>query len=366
MANTTIGVSSPTEKPAAQWFSRMTWHEAKRNAFFGKMMGKESGNIIQIKTDLQKNKGDVINFSLIIKLALAPVANDFIVEGHEEELTTKEDSILLGKMKQAVRTDGPLTEQRPKFDLRMEMKSELQRWFADQMTEWMFKKLSGTSYQGFSPTDNTTKGSVDTNIGEAGTTNTNILYGGGVASKAALNASSTFTPRLLELAKVAAKTGVFSGTTKFKMRPVMVDNRAHYVSVLHTYQVDDLMQTSDWIQAVLQARERAVTNPMFTGNVGTWKDVVIFEHDQIITGTNAGANPAAVRFADALFLGAQAGCFAVAQESPDWVEKTFNYGEQWGIKTGLMAGFDKATFDGKDFAVILLKTAAEDPTILLN
>ena len=360
MAETTITVSSPTEAAAAQKFSRDTWHEAKRNNFFGKFMGAGSENIIQVKNDLTKGGGDVINFSLIVKLSADGIANDGWIEGNEESMSTKEDSVLLGKLSHGIRLGGSLTEQRPMWNLRDEAKSELARWFADKLTEWIFKKLTGTAFQARAGTSAGTAGSL-TNIGESATSNTNVLFGGDATTTATLDESDTFSPDLLEIAKVQGKTGVFGGTTKFKMRPVIIDGLETYIAILHPWQIFDLKKHATYKEAMLHARERAQSNPIFTGAVGIWDGVAVFEHDQVPIAATGGAG-SDVDYANALFLGAQAGCLVTAQESPDWVEKTFNYGQKYGIMTGMMMGFDKTVFNSLDFSVIVLRTAAKDPT----
>ena len=360
MAETTITVSTPTEAAAAQKFSRQTWHEAKRNNFWGKFMGAGPENIIQIKDDLTKGGGDVINFSLIVKLSADGIANDGWIEGNEEDMDTKEESVLLGKLSHGVRLGGSLTEQRPMWNLRDEVKSELARWFADKLTEWIFKKLTGTTFQARAGTAAGTAGSLTT-IGEAATTNTNVLFGGDAISTATLDEADTFSPDLLKIAKVQGKTGVFGGTTKFKMRPVIIDGLETYIAILHPWQIYDLKEHATYHEAMLHARERAQQNPIFTGAVGIWDGVAVFEHDQVPIAATGGAG-GDVDYANALFLGAQAGCLVTAQESPDWVEKTFNFGQKYGIMTGMMMGFDKTTFNSLDFSTIVLRTAAKDPT----
>ncbi len=360
MAETTITVSTPTEAAAAQQFSRETWHEAKRNNFWGKFMGAGSENIIQVKDDLSKSKGDVVNWSLIVKLSSAGIAGDGWVEGNEESMSTYEESVLLGGLSHGVRLGGKLTEQRPTWNLRDEAKSELARWFADQLTEWIFKKLTGTSYTGYAGTAAGTKGSL-TNIGEGATSNTNIIYGGDAVSTLTLDESDTFSPDKLALAKVQAKTGIFAGTTQYKMRPIIVDGLETYIAILHPWQIFDLKQHATYNTAMLNARERSQRNPIFTGAIGIWDGIAVFEHDQVPTAATGGAG-SDVDYANGLFLGAQAGCLVTAQESPDWVEKTFNYGKKFGIMTGMLMGFDKAVFNALDFSVIILRTAAKDPS----
>jgi hypothetical protein len=85
-----------------------------------------------------------------------------------------------------------------------------------------------------------------------------------------------------------------------------------------------------------------------------------YEHDLVQTGSDAGPGND-LPYADALFFGLQAGIWAEAQEAPDWREKSFDYGDQYGVATGMMFGFDKTTFNSLDFSVIKIRTAAANP-----
>lgn len=94
--------------------------------------------------------------------------------------------------------------------------------------------------------------------------------------------------------------------------------------------------------------------------LGVWNNVICYEHDLVVTGTDAGLTQD-VDYADALFLGLQAGVWLEAQEAPDWDEKTFRYNDQWGVATGMICGFQKTRFNSKDFSCIKIETAARNP-----
>lgn len=84
--------------------------------------------------------------------------------------------------------------------------------------------------------------------------------------------------------------------------------------------------------------------------------MIIYSHDKVVTGFDAGDGT--VSYADNLFFGYQAGLWAEAQQAPDWVEKSFDYGDQYGVSTSMMFGFDKTQFNSLDFACIKIRTAA--------
>lgn len=349
-AETSISASSEVDALAIQLYSVEIFHEAKRLNFFGRFIGENPNSMIHMKRNLIKEKGDRIQFNLVTKLTGSGRSADSDLEGNEESMTFYNDTVLVDQLRHAIRLAGKMTEQRTKVPLREEAKSELARWWADKFTEWIFKKLSGT----------TLADGASTTVGEAATANSNIIYGGDAQAANQLDDTDTFTLALLDKAKVVAKTGLQLTTTKWKIRPLMIDGKEYYVSILHPYSIYDLRGTDDWKQAQREANVRGMENPLFSGASGIWNGVIIFEHDQVVLTTTGGAG-GDVQYANNLFLGAQAGLLAIAQESPDWVEKTFQYGNEWGVATGMVMGFDKARFNSLDFAVINLRASAVNP-----
>lgn len=94
-----------------------------------------------------------------------------------------------------------------------------------------------------------------------------------------------------------------------------------------------------------------------------WDNVIIYEHDLVVTGTDAGSG-GNVPYANALFFGLQAGVLARAQNGLDWVEKWFQYGTEWGVDVGTILGFQKTRFNSLDFAVVMCQTAAQNPGLI--
>lgn len=82
---------------------------------------------------------------------------------------------------------------------------------------------------------------------------------------------------------------------------------------------------------------------------------MLHEHPTVSV-TATGASSANV--GHALFLGAQAGAMAVAQESA-WREKTFNYGKRAGFACDTILGVAKSVFNSIDFATVQVRTGAK-------
>ena len=352
MANVSVSASTPTASVQAQLYAKDVWREARVNSFWKNMMGQGPNNVIQVKNDFAKQKGDAINYDLFPDLTSRGFAgsNAQTLEGDEESVTIRVDTVLLDQLRHAMRVAGKLDEQRAAIELRPEMKSNLAYWWTRRMDDIIFKKLSGTTY---TDADSAT-------FGEAATANTHVLYGGSKLAKNELTSSDTFTLDLLRKAKTIAKTGVRGSTTIWRMRPMNINGKPYYGCVLHPYHIFDLQGSQAWEQAQREAGLRGAENPIFSGAIGIWNGIVLYEHDLVVTGSNAGPG-ADQPYADALFFGLQAGMFAEAQENPSWVEKQFDYDNQWGVATDMIFGFDKTTFNSQDFAVIKLQTYAANP-----
>ena len=79
-AETTV----PEELVKKAW-AKQTWTTAMKDLFFGKFMGEGVNNIIQVLNDLEKESGDRITQSLVLKLKGDGVTGDDILEGNEEK-----------------------------------------------------------------------------------------------------------------------------------------------------------------------------------------------------------------------------------------------------------------------------------------
>jgi hypothetical protein len=144
-----------------------------------------------------------------------------------------------------------------------------------------------------------------------------------------------------------------------KLRPVKINGGKYFVMVIHPNQERDLQDDPTWIAAnQSNAAWRQMDNPIFSGCAGVYMGVVIHTHDKVAV-SNSGLNGTQV--GSALFLGAQAGCMAVARE-PNWVEDhvTIDYGNSTGFCTGIIYGVAKSNFNGEDFGCVTVCTAAVD------
>jgi N4-gp56 family major capsid protein len=137
---------------------------------------------------------------------------------------------------------------------------------------------------------------------------------------------------------------------------------------VHPWQAFDLRNNATFAQAQREAQSRGNDNPIFTGALGMWDNVIIHEHEYVpfldisVVGDCFYGDGSETDFsADcfrALLCGAQAAVFANCKDSMQMVEETFDYKNKVGYATGLIAGIQKTTFNSKDYGVIAVDTAA--------
>jgi N4-gp56 family major capsid protein len=181
--------------------------------------------------------------------------------------------------------------------------------------------------------------------------------------EASLSSNDQISLADLDYAKESAKT------LSPMLRPAMIDGQEYFVVVLHSYSVTDLRLDvansayMDWPTIQMYANKRGLDNPIFTGALGVYNGMIIFESTRIFSPV------ASVR--RNLFLGAQAGVFAIgnAYDSMEqarvgkdnfmsWYEEVDDYGNEKGIAVGCIFGMKATRFNSKDFGKLVISSYA--------
>jgi N4-gp56 family major capsid protein len=353
MAQTEFGVNHAL---AVKRWSTSLAVEAEKKSYFSKFIG----SVITKKTDLEKNAGDKVTYGLRMKLRGAGVTGDNTLEGNEEALTYYDDAILIDQLRHAVRSKGKASEMRVPYKTREEGRDALATWWAERFDELMFVYLSGargvdstlTLPLGFTSFAGNSLSAPDA---------AHIQYANGLA-KATITTSDILT--LSEIDKLVEK----AETVDPMIQPIMIGGEKHYVLLIHPYQATDLRTntaTGQWLDIQKEAGARGGSNPIFSGALGVYNNVVIHKHRNVVRFSDygAGTNLAAAR---ALFLGSQAGTIAFGNGQKEsggsarysWTEELFDYKNQLGVAAGSIFGIKKALFNSKDFGVIALDTYA--------
>lgn len=334
------------------------------------LMGEGENNIIQVKTGLVKQPGDTVTVGLTAKLTGAGVSGDEELEGNEEAINAYSDSILIDQKRFGVRLKGKLDEKKNAYNMRMDAKEKLKIRLQEFLERQIFLKLAGVTntslvdvngvaYAADAAWSNTPTYIPDAD--EAAGTGARYICADTDGTDS-LASTDKLTPTLISKAKIKAMLA------NPKIQPLRIDGRDHYVMWIHPWQAYDLKNDPQFAQAMREAEVRGRNNPIFTGALGVWDGVILYEHEYVpfldisvagnsFRGTATGTDCTADAFR-ALLCGRQALAFVKCENENGWVEETFDYKNKVGFATGMIAGIDKVMFNSKEYGVIAVDTAA--------
>lgn len=363
---TLIGVNSP--QAVKKWSTALQAQVGYKD-YFNKFSGKTPESIIQQKTELEKDAGDELKFDLLLRPRGQGVEGDDLVEGKADNLTFLQDKILIDQYRKPINTGGKMSRKRTIHNIRELARVQLQEFFRDWKEQVRFCYLSGA--RGINENDFI----VDMNFtGFAGNVveapdSDHIMYAGSATSKATLTDADKMSRNTIERAEVKARMLQAKNKKNVNMQHVNVDGTKAFVLLMNPYQVHDLRNESGaagWME-IQKAASTSLgkDSPIFKNNLGMIKGVVLHENENGIRFNDYGAG-ANVQAGRALLLGRQAGVEANGStngyNSVSWNEQPFDAGNQVEITAGVIWGFKKTRYGGRDFGVMAVDTAAADPT----
>ena len=361
----------------AKRYARRLFHEALLATEIAPLIGTDASAVIQRKDEPKKEKGDQVTVGLRMQLTGDGVTEGEALEGNEESLTTYSDALILNELSHAVRIKGDNTidNQRILFNTRTEAKAGLRDWYAKRMSVSFFLHAAGyngASYTHFGSTIDPTKTVYNMGNTINGPSSNRHIWaaaGAGETNSADENLESDdiFDLRLIDYAKEQAMTG--NGGSTPPIRPIRVNGEEHYVIYLHPYQVTDMRTSTDtgqWqdIQKAAMNGGKVSNNPIFSGALGVYNNVIIRSSNDIAPGVNSSTNAAITTVRRAVLLGAQAGLigygsgFDEGDGSYKWVEETFDYKRELGVSVQSLCGLKKARFNSEDFGAYVVSTYA--------
>jgi N4-gp56 family major capsid protein len=342
------------------------------------LMGEGDNNIVQVFNELKKSPGDTITVPLTAKLSGAAVTGDSELEGNEEAISSYYDQIAIDQARNAVRLTGKLDSQKACYDMYKDAKDKLSIWAQEFLERQFFMKLGGVSALTLTDTtgaiyskDATWSNTADAipSATEAANVAADYTYRYVNADSAAgldgIAATDVLTTGLISKAKMVAKLASPS------VRPLRVNGMDYYVMFIHPKQSWDLKNASSsiWAQAQREAQMRGDKNPIFTGSLGIWDGVILFEHEYVPQLTGDGSSvvfstgnttyaPNGIAVYRSLLCGRQAVGAAFTSDSFKMSEETFDYGNKKGIATAIIGGIQKMQFNSKNYGVVTVDTGA--------
>lgn len=321
MADQRNQVNIPMALVPKVW-AKKVWHEGLKESYFDKFTALDGSNVVHKNKDLENVKGDSVVFGLMMNL------NGNGVEGNRQKLSGAEDTLNIYDFTvqtQLVRNAVSRYEaddQRTQYDMLKEIKIALKQWLSDWLDNKLISRLS------YNPS------------------NGEVLYASAAGTQSSITANDKLTTTIISRAKRKAMMHAP------KVQPIKVDGMDKYIMLVHPWAARDLKDDPKWLAAQQNANIRGSKNPIFTGALGEYDGVILYEYERVQTG-NIGASSANV--CQNLLLGKQAACFAVSRPAKH-IEQTDDYGNIAGNGIAFYGAVEKTNFNGKDYGVINVMT----------
>ena len=321
MADQRNQVNIPAALVPKVW-AKKVWHEGVKDSYFDKFTAMDGSNVVHQNKDLTNVKGDSVVFGLMMNLT------GFGVEGNRQKLSGAEDTLNIYDFTvqtQLVRNAVSRFEaddQKSQYDMLKEIKVVLKQWLSDWLDNKLISKLS------YNPS------------------NGEVLYASAAGTQSSITANDKLTTTIISRAKRKAMMHAP------KVQPIKVDGMDKYIMLVHPWAARDLKDDPKWLAAQQNANIRGSKNPIFTGALGEYDGVILYEYERVLS-SNIGASSANV--CQNLLLGKQAACFAVARPAKH-IEQTDDYGNIAGNGISFYGAVEKTKFNGLDYGIINVMT----------
>lgn len=351
MTNTTIS----TAVRAKQWDDDFFMEYVRANRF-KRYMGTSENSIIQVKNNLTKKKGDAITINLVgaLDADAGPNTGTTTLVGNEKALPNDGHKVTIGVVRDATVVNVE-EEQASAFDVRDAARQALKDLSMRYLRNDIIRALG--SVQGIPyATANATQKNAWT-VANAD----RVLFGDAVGNYSATHATAlnnvTATMRLDRqtvslMRQIAQEAETVNGDG---IRPFTYgEDEETYVMFVNSRGFRDLKTDLETVHK--DARERALSNPLFTGTTSLyWDGVVVREIPEIGNFNNTATTPIPV--SPIYLCGAQALAVAWAMTTKTTTRKEDDYGFQHGVGFMELRGVEKVlwgqgTTGAKDWSVV--------------
>jgi N4-gp56 family major capsid protein len=311
-----------------QFWSTDLYSQAENLTFWQRFEGPEGSSMPLIrKDDLEQKAGDTIKLDIVLALTGTGATGDTaLLDGNEEEMKYRQFSFSIDSLQHAVRW-SKLGKILISHDMRGNALNQLAKWLAGKLDDRCFATFTGETVGGFVPSI------VVANLP------TTMKWFAGTATTVGTVADTDAGGRLKlnDISDIKA-----FATVANKIEPLRLENGEEVFGlVVHPYAALALKKDTQFQQAQRDARERGATNPLFTGALGMWDNVILYSATRIPTAADGAASAQVARN---VFFGAQAQVRGYGYY-PDWTEQYFSYGQEQGIATFTVLGQKLVHFD---------------------
>ena len=335
-----------------QWDDQFFVEYLTDNRYAGEM-GSNENNVIQVKENLTKKKGDRINFALVNKLTQDAVTGRGTMEGNEEDMGTRSFELAIDKRRNAVRV-AEIDEQYSAISLREAGKFVLKEWSLKDTERLVTKALGNmngvemtAAAVGLAGNQTTLDAWLVDNSDRVFFGNSAYAASSGDLSAGLATLTAATAAERLTTANIDAMKFMALNQANPKIRPIRVEanGRHYFILYAHPLAFRDLRGDTAIQQAQREVSLEMENNRLFKGGDLLWNGVIIKEaHDLYDYSTlTALGDSGTTTVVPAYLCGAQAVGVAYGRR---WRSETevFDYGDKHGIEISAIYGVGKIVF----------------------
>ncbi|ECJ4585791.1 N4-gp56 family major capsid protein [Salmonella enterica subsp. enterica] len=341
-------------------------------------------------TDLKKERGDEVSFSIMHKLSKLPTMGDQRIEGRGEDLSRADFSLRIDQGRHLVDAGGRMSQQRTKFNLVSSARTLLGTYFNDLQDQCAVVHLAGARGD-FMADDVIVPLASHRDFKEImindvmPPTHDRHFFGGDATSLEAVDPSDVFTLSLVD------NMALFIDEMAHPLQPIrmkgdeLYGEDPYYVLYVTPRQWNDWYTSTsgkDWNQMMVRAvnRSKGFNHPLFKGECAMWRNILVRKYAGMpirfytgsrvwISNNNLAATTQQIEVKTnidrAMLLGAQALANAYGQKDGghfNLVQKKTDMDNRTEIAINWINGLKKILFEDKtgrmqDHGVIAVDTA---------
>ncbi|EAY3716971.1 N4-gp56 family major capsid protein [Salmonella enterica] len=341
-------------------------------------------------TDLKKERGDEVSFSIMHKLSKLPTMGDQRIEGRGEDLSRADFSLRIDQGRHLVDAGGRMSQQRTKFNLASSARTLLGTYFNDLQDQCAVVHLAGARGD-FMADDVIVPLASHRDFKEImindvmPPTHNRHFFGGDATSLEAVDSSDVFSLNLVD------NMALFIDEMAHPLQPVrlkgdeLYGEDPYYVLYVTPRQWNDWYTSTsgkDWNQMMVRAvnRSKGFNHPLFKGECAMWRNILVRKYAGMpirfytgsrvwVSNNNLAATTQQIEVKTnidrAMLLGAQALANAYGQKDGghfNLVQKKTDMDNRTEIAINWINGLKKIRFEDKtgrmqDHGVIAVDTA---------
>lgn len=325
-----------------QWDDKFFTEYFQDNRFSDEM-GTNEMSIIQVKEDLSKKPGDSVTFALVNRLTNDATTGSDILEGNEEDVTSRSFRLYVDKRRHAVRV-SEMEEQKSAISLREAGRAVLMDWAQEDTKTLIINAIESINGVKYSAATEAEKDAWAVDNQDR------ILYGklkGNYSGDNSVdlakidNTDDKFTAAAVSLMKRMALAKRTDGSPK--IRPVKDEGNGKRYFIIYAAPLPfrDLKSDATITQAQREVALQMENSRLFKGGDLLWDNCIIKEVDDMNTLSAVGNG--GIDVSRAVLVGAQALAVAYCKR---WRTRTkeFDYGDKYGVAVDGIYGVRKTIF----------------------